>query len=88
MPKGQKFGGRKAGTPNKITQDIRAAAQVFLSDPIGQAELLKQYQAGTLNPAVLAMFHHYAYGKPKDTLLVEGQMPRFEVIFKDDVSDE
>jgi hypothetical protein len=88
MPKGKKFGGRQAGTPNKITADIRAAAQSFLADPMGQQKLLAQYQAGELNPAILAMFYHYAYGKPKDTLLVEGQMPRFEVVFKDDVSND
>jgi hypothetical protein len=85
---GERRGGRQAGTPNKITADIRAAAQSFLADPDGQRQLLEQYKAGALNPAILAMFYHYAYGKPKDTLLVEGQMPRFEVVFKDDVSND
>lgn len=30
MPKGKKFGGRKAGTPNKITVNTREALRTFL----------------------------------------------------------
>jgi len=29
MPKGEKFGGRVKGTPNKATQDVRAAIAMF-----------------------------------------------------------
>lgn len=73
--KGKKTGGRKAGTPNKATTDVREAMRAFLDDPIGQAKLLEQYQAGELNPATLALFYYYGYGKPKDTLAIESAPP-------------
>lgn len=75
MAKGKKTGGRTAGTPNKATVEIKDATRAFLEDPMGKAKLLEQYQAGTLNPTVLALFYHYAYGKPKDTLALERAVP-------------
>lgn len=85
--RGKKTGGRTKGTPNKTTVEIRTVMQEFLADAAGQAKLREQYQKGELNPSVLALFYHYAYGKPKDTLALEGGLPPFEVVFKDDVSE-
>lgn len=34
MAKGRKTGGRKAGTPNKVTADVRALAQEYTSEAI------------------------------------------------------
>lgn len=75
MAKGQKTGGRQKGTPNKATVEIKEAARAFLADEQGQAKMLEQYQRGELNPSVLALLYHYAYGKPKDTLALEKAVP-------------
>ena len=72
-PKGHpKTGGRKKGSPNKVTLEIREAARALVEDPEGQQTLLLQYRKGNLNPSVLQMLYHYAYGKPKDTLELKG----------------
>jgi hypothetical protein len=86
--KGKKTGGRKPGVPNKITAEVRQFALAFLNNPKGLAKMAEQYEQGTLPPAILSLLFHYGAGKPTDTLKVEGQLPRFEVIFKDDVSDD
>lgn len=44
MAKGNKTGGRKKGTPNKITGDLREMVLGALSDAGGQAYLHKQAQ--------------------------------------------
>ncbi len=74
MAKGKKTGGRTKGTPNKNTVEIREAARAFLDDVQGQAALLAQFREGKLPPQVLAMFYYYAHGKPRETLMVEGEM--------------
>jgi hypothetical protein len=66
--------GRKKGEPNKATAMMRDAAQKFCADPRGRAKMLEQYQRGKLHPILVQMMHHYAYGKPKDTIAVEGGM--------------
>lgn len=38
VPKGTKFGGRKKGTPNAITQDVRAAIAIFAERNVGKLE--------------------------------------------------
>lgn len=66
--------GRPRGVPNRATREVKEAAQLFLADPQGQARLLEQYRRGKLHPSVLALFYHYAYGKPKDELEVSGTL--------------
>lgn len=85
MAKGKKTGGRTKGTPNKRTIEIKDAARTFLADEQGQAKMLEQYQQGTLNPTVLALLYHYAYGKPKDTLALEKAVP---VMVVDELTSE
>lgn len=70
--KGDARAGRPKGVPNKVTLEIREAARQFVEDPAGQAKLLEQYQQGNLNPSVLQMLYHYAYGKPKDAIELKG----------------
>ena len=64
--------GRPKGVPNKVTVEIREAARAFVNDEEGQRKLLEQYRRGKLNPAILQMFYGYGWGKPKETLAVEG----------------
>jgi hypothetical protein len=82
--RGKKTGGRQKGSLNKTTVEIRTVMQQFLSDETGQQKLLEQYQKGELNPSVLALFYHYAYGKPKDTLALERALP---VMVVDELTD-
>jgi hypothetical protein len=79
--------GRKKGVPTKATREVKALAQSILEDPVVQQRMLSDAQKGKLPPPVMTMLFHYAYGKPKDTLKVEG-LERLEVIIKDSVDDE
>ena len=73
-PKGvRKIGGRKKGSRNKITADIRGLARSIVEDKAGTARLLAQYQAGELHPTILSMLFHYAYGKPRELFEVTGR---------------
>lgn len=63
---GERRGGRKAGTPNRVTQDIRAIAQAHAGDAI--AVLLEVMQGKALAPAARVQAARellaYGYGKP------------------------
>jgi hypothetical protein len=77
---GERRGGRQRGSLNKVTAEVRQAARAFLGDRRGQAQLLKKYRAGKLDPRILALFYYYAYGKPKETFDVRDTTPRPLVI--------
>ena len=66
--RGRKTGGRRKGTPNKVTAEARAVCAAILDDPTYRTNLTARARAGTLAPAVEAMLWHYAFGKPKDSL--------------------
>ncbi len=70
--------GRKRGTPNKTTRDVRGWAAKVLEHPEVQEKTLELAKAGKLAPAILIELMHYAYGKPKDTLAIE--LPRPVVV--------
>lgn len=59
--------GRKPGIPNKATAEIKETAQRLLSDPAYVDSLKRRLPAGKA-PHMETLLHHYAYGKPKDTL--------------------
>jgi hypothetical protein len=56
--------GRKPGTPNKRTLEIAEYARRIVEDEKVRAMVLLQAQNGSLPPAVLVLFYHYAFGKP------------------------
>lgn len=64
--------GRPKGVPNKVTLEIREAARALVDDEQAQRKMLEDYRRGKLHPSIVQMFYAYAYGKPKDTLVVEG----------------
>ena len=66
--RGRKTGGRRKGTPNKVTAEARTVCAAILDDPTYRTNLTARARAGTLAPAVEAMLWHYAFGKPKDSL--------------------
>lgn len=70
--------GRAKGALNKNTQAMKQVAEVFCNDEAGRAKMLEQYRRGKLHPILVQMMHHYAFGKPKET--IEHQMPMRPVI--------
>ena len=86
-PKGTpKTGGRAKGTPNKATAAIRDVAQRLLSDEEYQAALKVRLRRGTAG-AVEPLLYHYAYGRPKETIAVESDVPPFILRIEHDDSD-
>lgn len=73
MAKGRKTGGRVRGTPNKITAEIRLAAQ-RLFDAAYFTAVKTRLDIGTLAPAVECKLLAYAYGEPRQSLTVDGQL--------------
>jgi hypothetical protein len=63
--------GRPKGVPNKTTQEVKAAARAIVDDPAYRESLIKRLHAG-LAPHMEPLLWHYAYGKPKETIEVEG----------------
>ena len=68
--RGRKTGGRRKGTPNKVTAEVRVVCAAILDDPTYRTNLTARARAGTLAPAVEAMLWHYAFGKPRESLEV------------------
>ena len=68
--RGRKTGGRRKGTPNKVTAEARAVCAAILDDPTYRTNLTARARAGTLAPAVEAMLWHYAFGRPRESLEV------------------
>ena len=82
--------GRKKGEPNKATAEVREAARKLVEDETYREKLLARLKLGKTSPAVEAMLRHYAYGKPKEIIGVEGGdgLPlTFTIRVKDDSAD-
>jgi hypothetical protein len=62
--------GRPPGSKNKITLIAQRNCRNILESDEYKASILRRIVADNLAPAVEVMFHHYAYGKPKDTVEV------------------
>ena len=65
MANGRKTGGRRAGTPNKATLEIRDAARRLLEDPAYLRNVRERLLEGKA-PQLEVLLHHYAYGKPRE----------------------
>lgn len=79
--------GKRKGVPNKVTRAVKAIATSIVEDPTVQATLLKQARRGRLAPAVMVLLFHYAYGKPKDTLAVDGHLEALTIRIVDEYKD-
>ena len=66
--KGRKTGGRRKGTANKVTVEVRQFAQKLLTDPVYEARLKERLFAGELAPHLEGLLWAYGWGKPKDTI--------------------
>jgi hypothetical protein len=61
-----KTGGRKLGTPNKATIEIREIARGLVDGAEYRHNLERRLKSGRLAPAMEQTLWAYAYGKPKD----------------------
>ena len=68
-----KTGGRQPGQPNRVTLDIKAFARTVIEDPGYQAKLQRRLRDGRA-PQLEVLLHYYAYGKPKQELIVDRQI--------------
>lgn len=64
--------GRQKGVPNKRTREIQVFAAKLLEDPDYVKELAIRLRRGKA-PHVESLLYQYAYGKPKDTVVLTGQ---------------
>ena len=66
--------GRPKGVPNKATQEVKEIARALVDDQAYRDMLKLRLQNGTAPPAIEVLMWHYARGKPKETLAVEGDV--------------
>jgi hypothetical protein len=64
--------GRKRGE-SKVTRDVRALAQA-LFDAAYWKRTKERLDAGELNPAIEGKLLAYAYGEPKKTVTIDGEI--------------
>lgn len=68
----RKVGGRKKGTPNSATVEIRDFARVMLENPAYRTALKARLISGKA-PHMETLLYHYAYGKPREATEDSGQ---------------
>ena len=66
--------GRPKGVPNKATADAKAFAEGLVDDPVYRAKLARDLRARKIAPPIEQMLWHYAKGKPKDAIELEGSL--------------
>lgn len=64
--------GRKKGTPNRGTVEIRALFGQLLNDPQYQRKLRADFRIRRVHPAVETMVYAYHIGKPKTEIELSG----------------
>jgi hypothetical protein len=68
--------GRPKGAVNKTTREIKTFAMRFLSSPDYVANAKARVLEGDA-AHLEVLWHHYAYGKPKESLQISGNIPPF-----------
>lgn len=58
--------GRPRGIPNKVTEEVRAAASELVDDPVYRTKLRADLRQRKVAPVVEQMLWYYAKGKPKE----------------------
>lgn len=72
--KGQ--GGRPRGAVNKASRDIKQWTEKFLTSRAYVENAVQRVMDGKA-PHLEILWHHYGFGKPKETLKHEGTIPPF-----------
>ena len=70
---------RPKGSLNRATREIREASRLLLANPEYQASLRARLIAGKA-PHMETLLHQYAWGKPKDTTILEGDDSQLPVV--------
>jgi hypothetical protein len=60
--------GRRAGTPNKSSGEIRTFARCLLEDREYRKQLRANLRNLTLDPSLIRMLYQYAYGRPPEKI--------------------
>lgn len=68
----RKFGGRKPGSSNKATRDVREFAQKFIDDEDYRESLRRRVLRGAA-PHMEVLIWHYRFGKPPDKVEMTGE---------------
>jgi hypothetical protein len=63
--------GKPKGTPNHATREIREAARALVEDAAYVVNLQRRLREGSA-AHMETLLHHYAYGRPKETVAHEG----------------
>jgi hypothetical protein len=71
--KNLKRAGRPKGVPNRASADVRIRARALVEDPVYVLGLKRRILDGKSVPLEI-MLHHYAYGKPRESVAVEGEV--------------
>lgn len=73
MARGQKTGGRQAGTPNKATVDVKEAAQAFTADALNVlASIMRNEDSpSAARVSAASVLLDRGHGKPKQSLDVD-----------------
>jgi len=75
MAQGVKTGGRKAGTPNKATADIKAAAQAYTEDALATlAQIMKAGESEAVRVAAANSILDRGLGKPRQSVDLDAQV--------------
>jgi hypothetical protein len=69
--KNLKRSGRPKGVPNRASTDVRVRARALVEDPVYVLGIKRRLLDGKSVPLEI-MLHHYAYGKPRETVEHEG----------------
>lgn len=74
-PKGiKKSGGRQRGTVNRVTAEVQKAATELVDSPKYRAKLKRDLESRVVGPAIEQMLWYFAKGKPKETIVHEGNL--------------
>lgn len=80
MPKGAKFGGRKAGTPNKATRELKDLARSYLPECIKElARLAKRADSETARVAAIKEVFDRAVGKAPQAIEHSGSIGTYDL---------
>lgn len=73
-PKGQRYpgSGRKKGTPNRISVELKTLVTELVNDRDYQHKLRQDFRARRVHPTIEALIWNHTLGKPKETLELTG----------------
>lgn len=64
----------RKGVPNKVKAEVKLAAAQIVDDIVYRQNLFLAMRNRTVAPMIEAMLWHYAKGKPKETVAVDGNI--------------